>query len=71
MPRHLLHRSLKGVRGLATAEFAGGFDEAGELLTLWSGWAVVLSSFMAVRRAVWISGCSGEIILSLYFPARR
>ena len=31
MPRYLLNRSLKGGRGLVTAEFAGGFDEAGGL----------------------------------------
>ena len=53
MLSHFLHRRLKSIRGLVTAEFAGGFDEAGGLLTLWRAGLALFGH--DVRRAVWIA----------------
>lgn len=46
MAGYLLHGSLKGVRRLVTAEFAGGFDEAGGL-----GGGVILRLRVCLRHS--------------------
>ncbi len=60
MPCHLLHRSLKSVRRLVTAELAGGFDEAGGFLTGIKSENSMKDVFLALKKRGLIEQVPGK-----------